>query len=111
MPSSQTDLFSICSDTGDAAMSEKTLFFVQPYVVRRHKLLASGALTFRSADEALEVGAGLAETCRRGRACSVLRLGTAGHESAARSAHPGPGARGLDARPKGRVIVAQALSL
>ena len=41
-------------------MSLKTLFFVQPYVVRRHKLMASGAMTFRSESEALQAGAALA---------------------------------------------------
>lgn len=41
-------------------MSDKTLFFVQPYVTRRRKLIASGALTFLNSDEALEAGAGLA---------------------------------------------------
>jgi hypothetical protein len=41
-------------------MTEKTLFFVQPYVVKRHKLIASGALTFVDDGDALEVGAELA---------------------------------------------------
>lgn len=41
-------------------MSEKTLFFVQPYLVKRHKLVASGALTFRDHAEALEAGAAMA---------------------------------------------------
>ena len=41
-------------------MPEKTLFFVQPFVVRRHKLAASGALTFLDQGEALDAGATLA---------------------------------------------------
>ena len=41
-------------------MSQKTLYSVQPYVLRRHKLAASGALTFLDRAEALEAGAGLA---------------------------------------------------
>jgi hypothetical protein len=41
-------------------MSEKTLYFVQPYVVRRSKLVASGALTFMHREEALATGEGLA---------------------------------------------------
>ena len=41
-------------------MSAKTLFFVQPYVEKRHKLVASGALTFRDDAEALQVGATMA---------------------------------------------------
>lgn len=41
-------------------MREKTLFFVQPYVVRKHKLVASGALTFLDDREALDEGAMLA---------------------------------------------------
>ncbi len=41
-------------------MTEKTLYFVQPYVVRRHKLAASGALTFLDRGEALAAGAALA---------------------------------------------------
>lgn len=41
-------------------MTEKTLFFVQPYVVRRNKLVASGALTFKNRDEAIAAGDGLA---------------------------------------------------
>lgn len=41
-------------------MSDKTLFFVQPYVVRRHKLAASGAMTFTERGQALEAGAVLA---------------------------------------------------
>ena len=41
-------------------MSDKTLFFVQPYAIRRRKLVPSGALTFFKAEEAIEAGAGLA---------------------------------------------------
>ena len=41
-------------------MSAKTLFFVQPYVVKHHKLVASGALTFLEAGEALQVGSEVA---------------------------------------------------
>ena len=41
-------------------MPSKTLFFVQPYVVKRHKLAASGAVTFTEQDQALEAGAALA---------------------------------------------------
>jgi hypothetical protein len=41
-------------------MTEKTLYFVQPYVVRRHKLAASGALTFTDRAEAMAAGADLA---------------------------------------------------
>jgi hypothetical protein len=41
-------------------MALKTLFFVQPYDVRRHKLVASGAQTFLSDRDALRAGADLA---------------------------------------------------
>ena len=41
-------------------MSLKTLFFVQPYVLKREKLVAAGALTFVEAREALCEGAALA---------------------------------------------------
>ncbi|MCW6511965.1 hypothetical protein [Lichenifustis flavocetrariae] len=41
-------------------MAQKTLFFVQPYVVRKHKLMASGAQTYLSSGEALEAGVDLA---------------------------------------------------
>lgn len=34
----------------------KTLFFVQPYLMKRHKLVASGALTFDEAADALAAG-------------------------------------------------------
>ena len=40
-------------------MTEKTLYFVQPYVVRRNKLAASGALTFTHREEALAAGESL----------------------------------------------------
>jgi hypothetical protein len=41
-------------------VAQKTLFFVQPYDVRRHKLVASGAQTFLSDGDALQAGAALA---------------------------------------------------
>lgn len=41
-------------------MGEKTLFFVQPFVMRHHKLAAAGALTFLEPEDALETGADLA---------------------------------------------------
>ena len=41
-------------------MPNKTLYFVQPYVVKHHKLVASGALTFRTFDEAIATGAQMA---------------------------------------------------
>jgi hypothetical protein len=44
----------------ERAVAQKTLFFVQPYDVRRHKLVASGAQTFVSDGDALRVGADLA---------------------------------------------------
>lgn len=43
-------------------MAHKTLFFVQPYSIRRHKLVAGGAQTFRSGGEALQAGATLARS-------------------------------------------------
>lgn len=41
-------------------MAVKTLFFVQPYELRRQKLVAHGAQTFISHGDALRVGADLA---------------------------------------------------
>ena len=41
-------------------MAQKILYFVQPYDVRRQKLVASGAQTFMSDADALQVGAVLA---------------------------------------------------
>ena len=41
-------------------MAQKTLFFVQPYLLRKQKLPADGAGTFISDGEALQVGADLA---------------------------------------------------
>ncbi len=41
-------------------MSAKTLFFVQPYALKRDKLVARGALTFIDHAEALDAGAALA---------------------------------------------------
>ncbi len=38
----------------------KTLFFVQPYVMRRRKLLASGATAFEEAADAVAAGARIA---------------------------------------------------
>ena len=41
-------------------MDDKTLYFVQPFVMRKHKLAAAGALTFVDQAEAVEAGAALA---------------------------------------------------
>ena len=41
-------------------MAQKTLFFAQPYDLRRQKLVAGGAQTFLHEHEALRVGATLA---------------------------------------------------
>ncbi len=41
-------------------MAQKTLFFVQPYTLRKQKLQADGAQTFVNDGEALQVGAALA---------------------------------------------------
>ena len=41
-------------------MSDKTLFFVQPFTRRRGKLAAGGALTYRYPEEALRNGVALA---------------------------------------------------
>ena len=41
-------------------MAQKTLFFVQPYLMRKQKLQADGARTFINDGEALQVGADLA---------------------------------------------------
>jgi hypothetical protein len=41
-------------------VAQKTLFFVQPYDLRRQKLVASGAQTFLSDGDALRVGADMA---------------------------------------------------
>lgn len=41
-------------------MAQKTLFFVQPYMLRKHKLQADGARTFVNDGEALQVGADMA---------------------------------------------------
>lgn len=41
-------------------MAQKTLFFVQPYMLRKQKLQADGARTFVSDGEALQFGADLA---------------------------------------------------
>lgn len=41
-------------------MAQKTLFFVQPYMLRKQKLQADGARTFVSDGEALQVGADMA---------------------------------------------------
>ena len=41
-------------------MSIKTLFFVQPYAVKRQKLAPRGALTFFNGSEALKAGAQIA---------------------------------------------------
>lgn len=38
----------------------RTAFFVQPYIVRRHKLMASGALAFDTRADAIAAGARLA---------------------------------------------------
>lgn len=41
-------------------MGDKTLYFVQPFVMRKRKLAAAGALTFVDQAEAVEAGAALA---------------------------------------------------
>ncbi|MDX7951658.1 hypothetical protein P7D22_10810 [Lichenihabitans sp. Uapishka_5] len=41
-------------------MAQKTLFFVQPYLMRKQKLQAEGARTFINDGEALRVGADMA---------------------------------------------------
>ena len=41
-------------------MTEKTLYFVQPYSVRRDKLAAGGATTFFHREEAIAAGEALA---------------------------------------------------
>jgi hypothetical protein len=43
-------------------MAIKTLFFVQPYLVRKHKLMAGGAQTFVAARDALAAGSVLARS-------------------------------------------------
>jgi hypothetical protein len=44
----------------EASVFDKTLFFVQPYVLRHGRIVARGALTFHEKGEALAAGAALA---------------------------------------------------